>query len=117
MNVPQCLRKGFEPRFAETYLNSRNSLSLLALSVLPHHALSELMNPLGNSLACESSISTCSEGDNGGSPISSWLPAERDEREDVAVLFWVAKLAVMIAVVVYALDVRASRGKAGTRYW
>ena len=75
------------------------------------------MNPFGNSLACESSISTCSEGDNGGSPISS-CPAERDERdEDVAVVFGVAKLvAMMDAVVVYALDVLASRGKAGIRY-
>lgn len=90
---------------------------MLALSLLPHQALNELMKPLGNSLACESSISTCSEGDNGGSPISSWLPAEREEREDVVVLFGVAKLAVMmVAVVVYALDVLASRGNAGMRY-
>jgi hypothetical protein len=90
---------------------------LLAFSLLPHHALNELMKPLGNSLACKSSISTCSEGDKGGSPMSSCVPAEREEREDVAVLFCVAKLAVMmVAVVVYALDVLASRGNAVMRY-
>lgn len=100
-----------------TYLSSRNSLSLLAFSLLPHQALSELMKPLGNSRACESSISTCSEGDRGGSPISSCVVAEREEREDVAVLFCVAKLVVMmVAVVTYALDVLASRGNAVMRY-
>lgn len=57
------------------------------------------MKPFGNSLACESSISTCSEGDKGGSPMSSEFP-DNDEREDVAVLFWVAKVVVMMAVVV-----------------
>lgn len=58
------------------------------------------MKPLGNSLACESSISTCSEGDKGGSPMSSEFPADREEREEVAVLFCVAKAAVMVAAVV-----------------
>jgi hypothetical protein len=82
-----------------TYLNRRSSLSALARSLLPHHALSELMNPLGNSLACESSISTCSEGDKGGSPMSSEFPADNEEREEVAVLFCVAKAAVMVTVV------------------
>jgi hypothetical protein len=57
------------------------------------------MKPLGNSLACDSSISTCSEGDKGGSPMSSF-PADNEEREEVAVLFCVAKAAVMVAVVV-----------------
>lgn len=82
-----------------THLSKRNSLSWLARSLLPHQALSELMKPLGNSLACDSSISTCSEGDKGGSPISSF-PADNEEREEVAVLFCVAKAAVMVAVVV-----------------
>lgn len=68
---------------AGTYLNNLNSLSTLARSLLPHQALSELMKLLGNSLAFDSSISTCSEGERGGSPISSLFPADKEERDEL----------------------------------